>query len=70
MALNYKKLPYRTEWVEYPDIAPKFKELGIAPNTRDPKFEYSCPAAKFPDGAYVRTLPSALPSPGIHRAAH
>jgi len=27
MALNYKGVDYNTEWVEYPDIAPKFKEL-------------------------------------------
>jgi len=27
MALNYKGVDYNTEWVEYPDIASKFKEL-------------------------------------------
>ena len=27
MALNYKKVPYKTEWIEFPDLAPKFKEL-------------------------------------------
>ena len=27
LALNYKKIPYTTEWVEYPDLAPKFKAL-------------------------------------------
>lgn len=57
MALNYKKLPYTTEWVEYPDIAPKFKQLGIPPNERDPKFQYSCPAARMPDGQYVSCRP-------------
>ena len=25
--LNYKKLPYKTEWIEFPDIEPKLKEL-------------------------------------------
>lgn len=25
--LNYKKIPYRTEWIEFPDIEPKMKEL-------------------------------------------
>jgi len=27
LLLNYKDLPYKTEWVEYPDVAPKFKGL-------------------------------------------
>jgi len=26
-ALNYKKVDYKTEWIEFPDIAPKLKEL-------------------------------------------
>lgn len=57
MALNYKKLPYKTEWVEYPDIKPTFEALGIAPNTRDPKYQYFCPAARLPNGQYVRHPP-------------
>ncbi|TFK67275.1 hypothetical protein BDN72DRAFT_843302 [Pluteus cervinus] len=32
-ALNYKKLPYRTEWVEYPDIAATCIRIGAAPTT-------------------------------------
>lgn len=27
MILNYKNIDYKTEWVEYPDLAPKFKSL-------------------------------------------
>ena len=27
MVLNFKGIPYTTEWVEYPDLAPKFKAL-------------------------------------------
>jgi len=27
LALNYKRIPYKTEWVEYPDLEPKFKAL-------------------------------------------
>ncbi|KAL1734091.1 hypothetical protein EV714DRAFT_281225 [Schizophyllum commune] len=30
-ALNYKGLPFRTEWVEYPDIEKKCKEIGAEP---------------------------------------
>ena len=29
--MNYKGLPYRTEWVEYPDIADVSKKYGVAP---------------------------------------
>jgi len=29
--LNYKEIPYQTECVEFPDIAPLCKELGIPP---------------------------------------
>ena len=27
LALNYKGLPYRTEWIEYPDLRPTFQGL-------------------------------------------
>lgn len=27
MALNYKRIPYKTEWTELPDLAPKLKKL-------------------------------------------
>lgn len=30
-ALNIKGIPYRTEWVEYPDIAQLYEKHGIAP---------------------------------------
>lgn len=44
-ALNYKGIPYKTEWVEYPDIEPLCKKLG-APAT-----------SKKPDGRDHFTLP-------------
>jgi hypothetical protein len=27
LLLNYKGIPYKTEWIEYPDVEPKFKSL-------------------------------------------
>lgn len=33
MILNYKKIDYKTEWVEYPDLAPKFKSLYATTRT-------------------------------------
>ncbi|QRV75260.1 glutathione S-transferase [Ceratobasidium sp. AG-Ba] len=31
IALNYKRIPYRVEFVSYPDIEPLFKKLGVPP---------------------------------------
>jgi len=45
--LNYKRIPYTTEWIEYPDIAPKFKTLGMTPNPPTAMKllqAYTCPA--------------------------
>ncbi|CAK3950952.1 related to glutathione S-transferase [Lecanosticta acicola] len=75
LALNYKGVPYKTEWVEYPDLAPKFKALGIPPNSPEtnPNAEYSSPAIKLPDGRYImdslaaaRELEQLQPSPSLH----
>ncbi|KAI9569473.1 hypothetical protein HD554DRAFT_2171266 [Boletus coccyginus] len=32
--LDYKNLAKETVWVEYPDIAPKLKEISASPNKR------------------------------------
>lgn len=29
MILNYKDIDYKTEWIEYPDLAPTFKSLYV-----------------------------------------
>ncbi|KAF8994498.1 hypothetical protein BDQ17DRAFT_1285765 [Cyathus striatus] len=44
--LNYKKLEYKTEWIEYPDIEAFCKEHGIPPT------------ASKPDGTGYNTLPA------------
>jgi len=54
--LNYKGIPYRTEWIEYPDIAPLCKRLGINPTswTEDGSPEYTLPAIHDPStGIYI-----------------
>jgi hypothetical protein len=33
LVLNYKKIDYKTEWVEYPDLAPKLKALCVIPSS-------------------------------------
>ncbi|KAI6136157.1 hypothetical protein F5141DRAFT_1072855 [Pisolithus sp. B1] len=42
--LGYKGLPFRVEWVEFPDIAPRMKEIGARKN-------------RLADGAEMYTLP-------------
>lgn len=44
--LNYKGIPYKTEWVEYPDIEAHCTKLGIAPTS------------KKADGSPAYTLPA------------
>lgn len=52
--LNYKNLPYQTQWVEYPDIAANAKRLGIKATPQahgwksTPHEGYTCPAVTLP----------------------
>ncbi|KAF5317737.1 hypothetical protein D9619_012628 [Psilocybe cf. subviscida] len=44
-ALNYKNIPYKTEWIELPDIEKRSKEFGIRPTIDRPNFtRYTLPA--------------------------
>ncbi|EIW74584.1 hypothetical protein CONPUDRAFT_113118 [Coniophora puteana RWD-64-598 SS2] len=49
--LGYKGLPFNTEWVEYPDIAPKMQQLGADPVTTDPnrQVKYTLPVIYDPN---------------------
>ena len=44
--MNYKGIPYRTQWTEFPDIEPLSKSFGIKPT------------GKKPDGTPYYTLPA------------
>lgn len=55
--LNYKGIPYTTQWVEYPDVEALSKKLGIKPTT------------KSPDGSDHYTLPAIYdPSTDVYIA--
>ncbi|KAJ3557366.1 hypothetical protein NM688_g1511 [Phlebia brevispora] len=45
LALNYKGLPYRTVWLEYPEIEPTCIKLGVSPTGTKPDGSpfYTCP---------------------------
>ncbi|KEF58253.1 uncharacterized protein A1O9_06179 [Exophiala aquamarina CBS 119918] len=49
--LNYKGIPYKTEWIEYPDLQPAFEKLGIPPN--ESGFKYTSPTIRLPNGSYI-----------------
>ncbi|KAG6380705.1 hypothetical protein JVT61DRAFT_5083 [Boletus reticuloceps] len=53
--LSYKNLPFNTVWVEYPDIAPKMKEIGASPDKRlDGSELYTVPVLSDPNtGALI-----------------
>ncbi|CAE7222296.1 unnamed protein product [Rhizoctonia solani] len=48
LTLNYKRLPYRTEYVSIADIEPKLKEIGISPTSHNPFFPYTLPLIADP----------------------
>ncbi|KIW35604.1 uncharacterized protein PV07_02291 [Cladophialophora immunda] len=52
LVLNYKGIPYKTEWVEYPDLKPTFTKFGLPPNSSGP-YEYTSPAIRLPSGEYL-----------------
>jgi len=47
IVLNYKKIPYKHTFLEYPDIAPTLKSLGARPYSDDIR-PYTCPAIAHP----------------------
>ena len=54
--MNYKGVPYKTEWVEMPDITPKLKEIGGAPTKKkDSQDFYTLPAIHDSDTGRVIT---------------
>ncbi|KAH9480874.1 Glutathione S-transferase-like protein ustS [Psilocybe cubensis] len=55
LTLNFKGIPYTTHWVEFPDIEPLYKKLGIPPSKNKP------------DGSPFYTIPSIYdPSTGVY----
>lgn len=77
LSLNYKQLPYTTEWVEYPDLESRLSSLGLAPNEPGTAFApYSSPSIRLPDGTMLmhsltiaKKLEEFYPSPSLHLEA-
>lgn len=69
--LNLKGIPYKTEWIEYPDIAPTFKSFGIPPNAEG--IPYTIPTIRIGSDEYVMDsykiateIEQLHPSPPLH----
>ena len=72
MILNYKSIPYKTQWIEYPSLAPTFNALGIPPNTSGGT-PYTSPAVRIGSDQYVMDsrpiateLETLYPTPPLH----
>lgn len=69
--LNYKKVPYTTQWVEYPDIEPTLKGFGIPPNLQNMN-PYTSPAIKLGEEYIMDSVPISealekrFPEPSLH----
>ncbi|ORY57825.1 uncharacterized protein BCR38DRAFT_448764 [Pseudomassariella vexata] len=68
LLLNLKGIDYKTEWLEYPDIKPRFVE-HFPKDTE----AYTIPTVLLPDGKYIMDsrkianhLEAAHPSPPLH----
>ncbi|KAH9213322.1 putative glutathione S-transferase [Leptodontidium sp. 2 PMI_412] len=71
LALNFKGIDYKTEWVEYPDI--KARLSPHVPANPAPGTEYTIPAVQFSDGKYImdskpiaERLEKDYPSPSLY----
>ncbi|PTB37569.1 uncharacterized protein TrAFT101_005551 [Trichoderma asperellum] len=72
MLFNYKGLDYKTEWVDYPEIASRFSP-HIPPNDGEGQKAYTIPIIQFPDGTYLMesgkiatAIENKYPSPTVH----
>jgi len=75
LALNFKNIDYKTEWIEYPDIASRLSpHVPPNPKTDSPSWAaYTIPAVQFPDSTYMmesqaiaQRLEKDHPTPSLH----
>jgi hypothetical protein len=56
--LNYKEIPYTTEWIDLADIAPRLDSYGVKPNPPQTAgaavgVRYTLPAIKLSDNTFI-----------------
>ncbi|PPJ52397.1 hypothetical protein CBER1_09778 [Cercospora berteroae] len=71
--LNYKNIPFRTEWIPYVRLQETLAATGVEPNPQPNWSDYSIPTVRFPDGTVVmdseKIIPKIeelYPSPSLH----
>lgn len=71
LLLNYKGIPYSTQWLQYPDITPTLKPF-VPPNEPGALAPYTIPAVRLPDGQHIMDsfaialhLEKLYPSPSL-----
>ena len=64
-------MPYKTEWLEYPDVAPTLKSFGLPPNEKGTP--YTIPTIRDAKGRYIMDsrkiaaeLEKQYPEPSLH----
>ncbi|KAI8220379.1 hypothetical protein K4K54_008633 [Colletotrichum sp. SAR 10_86] len=60
LALNFKGVDYKTEWLEYPDIAGRLEAAGLKGDP-DQIRPFTCPTVQFPDGTYIMNSKKIIP---------
>ncbi|KAH8646267.1 hypothetical protein BX600DRAFT_555957 [Xylariales sp. PMI_506] len=75
LVLNYKQIPYRTVFVDFPDLEPTLKELGVIPSeaAMRRKYKYTVPVIQHvPTNTYMmdsapiaQFLESQYPDPPV-----
>ncbi|KAF8886761.1 hypothetical protein BD779DRAFT_1646039 [Infundibulicybe gibba] len=67
MTLNYKRIPYQTEWVELSDISEVAKEIGAKPTTPlpDGTMLWTCPMLMDPNHLNSEGKPTVLSDSNI-----
>ncbi|RFN54741.1 hypothetical protein FIE12Z_975 [Fusarium flagelliforme] len=54
LMLNYKKIPYKTIFLEFPDIEPTLKKLGVDPHEPGSDVDYTVPTIQHvPTGVFI-----------------
>lgn len=56
LALNYKRIAYKTHWLKFTEIEPHFKSLGAPPTGKRPDNGadlYTCPVIQSTDGQII-----------------
>ncbi|KAF2216039.1 hypothetical protein CERZMDRAFT_34473 [Cercospora zeae-maydis SCOH1-5] len=71
--LNYKKIPFRTQWIPYVRLQETLAATGVAPHPKPNWADYTTPTVRFPDGTVImdseKIIPKIeelYPSPSLH----